>query len=196
MRLTICETRGNSHVSSAGHGLSREALRGQSIKRLVERGLCLSRLRFQYTYTGLYGRTILVFEGESLSRVQTFGPGSFAPSESRLSYRLPSPLGDIAAIYQQGQSIDEQTSLARGLIFRLTTNTIHITTEENDDEQFSSLGDSCQFMIVKMANDVTYRRLKQYVRCTRYERRSGDVVHRSDYSSRGQLSLSGTVLLC
>ncbi len=53
----------------------REALRGQPTKRLAEKGLCLTRLRFQYTYTGLYGRTILVFEGESLSRVQTFGPG-------------------------------------------------------------------------------------------------------------------------
>ena len=50
-------------------------MKGQSIKRLSERGLCLTRLRFQYTYTGLYGRTILVFEGESLSRAQTFGPG-------------------------------------------------------------------------------------------------------------------------
>lgn len=55
----------------------REALKGQSIKRLAERGLCLSRLRYQYTYTGLYGRTILVFDGEALSRTQTFGPGLF-----------------------------------------------------------------------------------------------------------------------
>ncbi len=69
--------------------------------------------------------------------------------------------GDIAAIYQQGHSIDEQISLAHGLIFRLTTNTIHITIEDNDDEQFNSLGDTCLFMIIKMANDVTYRRLKQ-----------------------------------
>jgi hypothetical protein len=72
--------------------------------------------------------------------------------------------GDIAGIYQQGHSIDEQTSLARGLIFRITTNTIHITIEDNDDDQFNSLGDSCLFMIIKMANDVTYRRLKQYVK--------------------------------
>ncbi|CAF1241513.1 unnamed protein product [Rotaria sp. Silwood1] len=121
---------------------STEALKGQSTKRLAERGLCLTRLRFQYTYTGLYGRAILVFEGESLSRVQTFGPG------------------DIAAIYQQGHSIDEQISLAHGLIFRLTANTIHIAIEDNDDEQFNSLGDTCLFMIIKMANDVTYRRLK------------------------------------
>lgn len=42
-------------------------------------------------------------------------------------------------------------------------NTIHVTIEDNDDEQFNSLGDTCQFMIIKMANDVTYRRLKQYV---------------------------------
>jgi len=55
--------------------IDREALKGQSTKRLAQRGLCLTRLRFQYTYTGLYGRTILVFEGESLSRAQTFGPG-------------------------------------------------------------------------------------------------------------------------
>jgi hypothetical protein len=72
--------------------------------------------------------------------------------------------GDIAGIYQQGHSIDEQTSLARGLIFRITANTIHITIEDNDDDQFNSLGDSCLFMIIKMANDVTYRRLKQYVK--------------------------------
>ncbi|CAF4626131.1 unnamed protein product [Rotaria sp. Silwood1] len=121
---------------------STEALKGQPTKRLAERGLCLTRLRFQYTYTGLYGRAILVFEGESLSRVQTFGPA------------------DMTAIYQQGHSIDEQISLARGLIFRLTANTIHIAIEDNDDEQFNSLGDTCLFMIIKMANDVTYRRLK------------------------------------
>ncbi|CAF3479561.1 unnamed protein product [Adineta steineri] len=121
---------------------STEALKGQPIKRLAEKGLCLTRLRFQYTYTGLYGRTILVFEGESLSRVQTFGPG------------------DIAAIYPQGHSIDEQIPLTHGLIFRLTTNTIHVTIEDNDDDKFNSFGDNCLFMIIKMANDVTYRRLK------------------------------------
>jgi hypothetical protein len=70
--------------------------------------------------------------------------------------------GDIVAIYQQGQSIDEQESLAHGLIFRLTTNTIHVTMEDNDEEKFNSFGDNSHFMIVKMANDVTYRRLKQY----------------------------------
>jgi hypothetical protein len=85
---------------------------------------------------------------------------------NKISFRLP--LGDIAGIYQQGHSIDEQTSLARGLIFRLTTNTIHITIEDNDDEQFNSLGDTCHFMIIKMANDVTYRRLKQYVKLKRH----------------------------
>jgi hypothetical protein len=75
--------------------------------------------------------------------------------------------GDIAAIYQQGHSIDDQPSLAHGLIFRFTANTIHITIEDNDDEQFNSLGDTCSFMIIKMANDVTYRRLKQYVKLNR-----------------------------
>ncbi|CAF4424328.1 unnamed protein product, partial [Adineta steineri] len=68
--------------------------------------------------------------------------------------------GDIAAIYPQGHSIDEQIPLTHGLIFRLTTNTIHVTIEDNDDEKFSSFGDNCLFMIIKMANDVTYRRLK------------------------------------
>ncbi len=72
--------------------------------------------------------------------------------------------GDIAGIYQQGHSIDEQACLTRGLIFRITTNTIHITIEDNDDDQFNSLGDTCLFMIIKMANDVTYRRLKQWVK--------------------------------
>lgn len=136
-------------------------MKGQSIKQLVQRGLCLSRLRFQYTYTGLYGRTILVFEGDSLSRVQTFGPGMFFSLFSYNSNSRCHFLGDITAIYQQGASIDEQTSLAHGLIFRITTNTIHITLEDNDEEQFNTLSDTCQFMIVKMANDVTYRRLKQ-----------------------------------
>jgi hypothetical protein len=142
----------------------REALRGQTTKRLAQRGLCLTRLRFQYTYTGLYGRTILVFEGESLSRAQTFGPGFVSIKYFHWNFlSFFNYSGDIAAIYQQGHSIDDQPSLAHGLIFRLTANTIHITIEDNDDEQFNSLGDTCHFMIIKMANDVTYRRLKQYV---------------------------------
>jgi hypothetical protein len=65
---------------------SSEALKGQTIKRLVERGLCLSRLRFQHVYTGLYGRTIAVFDGESLSRVQTFGPGRCRTCHSNEQY--------------------------------------------------------------------------------------------------------------
>jgi hypothetical protein len=40
--------------------------------------------------------------------------------------------------------------------------------EDDNDEQFNSLGDSCLFMIIKMANDVTYRRLRQYVKLNRY----------------------------
>ena len=60
-----------------------EALKGQSTKRLAERGLCLTRLHFQYLYTGLYGRTILVFGNDSLSHIQTFGPGVFSTKKKR-----------------------------------------------------------------------------------------------------------------
>ena len=70
-------------------------------------------------------------------------------------------IGDIVGVYQQGQSIDEQSQLTHGLIFRLTANAMHITLEENDDDQFNASGDQSLYMIIKMANDVTYRRLKQ-----------------------------------
>ncbi|CAF0979126.1 unnamed protein product [Didymodactylos carnosus] len=121
-----------------------EALQGQSIKRLNEKGVCVNKLRYQYSYTGLYGRHIIVFDGEYLTtRTETFSPG------------------DIASIYRNASEINEKSPIANGVIFRVTNNSIHIALDENDNGEYEIENETCQFMLIKIANDVTYRRLKR-----------------------------------
>lgn len=69
-------------------------------------------------------------------------------------------LGDIVGLsLSQGDSF--QKVIASGVISRVTPSAISIAFDDSQD--IFDLDDSTQYRIIKLANDVTYRRLQKWV---------------------------------
>ncbi|CAC5358318.1 IGHMBP2 [Mytilus coruscus] len=111
-------------------------------KELQRRGVCLLKLRISGRKTGLYGRTILSFEASG-------GIKEF-PSHNITS-------GDIVGLCQS--SSDQQTdSAGSGIITRVSQTEINVAFDESQD--LFSLDDDALYKLTKLANDVTYKRIK------------------------------------
>ncbi|XP_070198061.1 DNA-binding protein SMUBP-2-like isoform X2 [Littorina saxatilis] len=111
-------------------------------KELQRRGVCLIKLRLAERSTGLYGRTVAAF--------QPYWPGNDLPSHNFTP-------GDIVGVAQEGAAqTDSQVS---GVVSRILPNSLQVAFEESDD--VFSLDDDKQYRLTKLANDVTYRRLKR-----------------------------------
>ncbi|CAC5372834.1 IGHMBP2 [Mytilus coruscus] len=102
-------------------------------KELQRRGVCLLKLRISGRKTGLYGRTILSFEASG-------GIKEF-PSHNITS------------------GTDQQTdSAGSGIITRVSQTEINVAFDESQD--LFSLDDDALYKLTKLANDVTYKRIK------------------------------------
>ncbi|XP_076446820.1 DNA-binding protein SMUBP-2-like isoform X2 [Babylonia areolata] len=110
-------------------------------KELQRRGVCLIKLRLAERGTGLYGRTVVTF--------QPYWPGKDLPSHNFTP-------GDIVGVAEEGAQSDSQVS---GVVSRVLPTSLQVAFEENED--VFSLDDDKQFRLTKLANDVTYRRLKR-----------------------------------
>ncbi|XP_052076083.1 DNA-binding protein SMUBP-2-like isoform X25 [Mytilus californianus] len=111
-------------------------------KELQRRGVCLLKLKISGRKTGLYGRTILSFEASG-------GIKEF-PSHNITS-------GDIVGLCQS--SSDQQTdSAGSGIITRVSQTEINVAFDESQD--LFSLDDDALYKLTKLANDVTYKRIK------------------------------------
>ena len=67
--------------------------------------------------------------------------------------------GDIVGVYSHGQHLNEQG--LTGVITKATDNAIHVAFEDIPED--INLGSHGNLQLVKLANDVTYRRLNRYV---------------------------------
>ncbi|XP_038663403.1 DNA-binding protein SMUBP-2 [Scyliorhinus canicula] len=115
-----------------------------SVKELQRRGVCLLKLQVVSQKTGLYGRFLVNFE----------------PRRHETNAALPSnnfSSGDIVGLYDsQGSAPLDQ--LASGIVTRITQNSITVAFDEPSDKlNFDS---NCSYKLLKLANDVTYKRLK------------------------------------
>ncbi|XP_041357729.1 LOW QUALITY PROTEIN: DNA-binding protein SMUBP-2-like [Gigantopelta aegis] len=111
-------------------------------KELQRRGVCLLKLRLAERRSGLYGRTLVT--------LQPFWPGPDLPSHSFTP-------GDIIGLsLSQGEN---QPDLASGIVSKVTQASVTVAFEESDD--VFSWDDDTQYKIMKLANNVTYRRLKK-----------------------------------
>ncbi|XP_067663777.1 DNA-binding protein SMUBP-2-like [Haliotis asinina] len=112
-------------------------------KELQRRGVCLLKLRLTGRNSGLYGRTLVTFE--------PFWAGKDFPSHNLTP-------GDIVGLsLSQGETQNE--SLASGIVSKVGQSQISIAFDETHD--IFSLDDEVQYKLTKLANDVTYRRLKR-----------------------------------
>ncbi|XP_077177380.1 DNA-binding protein SMUBP-2 isoform X2 [Paroedura picta] len=116
-----------------------------SLKELQRRGVCLLKLEIASQRTGLYGRLLVTFQprkyGSELSELpcNSFGPG------------------DIVGLYEMaGQGVQ----LTTGIVTRMSPKSIVIAVDEPQNG-LVSLDQENSYRLLKLANDVTYKRLKK-----------------------------------
>jgi ATP-dependent RNA/DNA helicase IGHMBP2 len=68
--------------------------------------------------------------------------------------------GDIAGLSASNAETTSDT-IASGIVSKVTQSSISVAFEESHD--VFSLDDQVQYRLMKLANDITYRRLKKYI---------------------------------
>uniref|UniRef100_A0A0D9R9N5 DNA-binding protein SMUBP-2 n=1 Tax=Chlorocebus sabaeus TaxID=60711 RepID=A0A0D9R9N5_CHLSB len=115
-----------------------------SLKELQSRGVCLLKLQVSSQRTGLYGRLLVTFEPRRCGSVAALPSNSFTS-------------GDIVGLYD---AANEGNQLATGILTRVTQKSVTVAFDESHDFQLS-LDRENSYRLLKLANDVTYRRLKK-----------------------------------
>ncbi|NXF92605.1 SMBP2 protein, partial [Eubucco bourcierii] len=115
-----------------------------SLKELQRRGVCLLRLQAASQRTGLYGRLLVTFQPRSHEANPELPCNSFGP-------------GDIVGLYEaaaQGQP------LSTGTVAHVTSRALTVAFQESQ-QGLPSLERDSSYRLLKLANDVTYNRLKR-----------------------------------
>uniref|UniRef100_A0A2K6SNA9 DNA helicase n=1 Tax=Saimiri boliviensis boliviensis TaxID=39432 RepID=A0A2K6SNA9_SAIBB len=115
-----------------------------SLKELQSRGVCLLKLQVSSQRTGLYGRLLVTLEPRRC------GSAAALPSNSFTS-------GDIVGLYD---AANEGSQLATGILTRVTQKSVTVAFDESHDFQLS-LDRENSYRLLKLANDVTYKRLRK-----------------------------------
>ncbi|NXW44675.1 SMBP2 protein, partial [Nyctiprogne leucopyga] len=115
-----------------------------SLKELQRRGVCLLKLQAANQRTGLYGRLLVTFQPRKYD------------SDAELPYNSFGP-GDIVGLYD---SAGQGDPLSTGIVTRVTSKAVTVAFEESRDGTVS-LDRESSYRLLKLANDVTYNRLKK-----------------------------------
>ncbi|XP_032213741.1 DNA-binding protein SMUBP-2 isoform X3 [Mustela erminea] len=112
-----------------------------SLRELQSRGVCLLKLQVSSQRTGLYGRLLVTLEPRRCVAAAVLPSNSFTS-------------GDIVGLY------DEGSQLATGILTRITQRSVTVAFDESHDFQLN-LDREQTYRLLKLANDVTYKRLKK-----------------------------------
>ncbi|NXJ67982.1 SMBP2 protein, partial [Rostratula benghalensis] len=115
-----------------------------SLKELQRRGVCLLKLQAAAQRTGLYGRLLVTFQPRTYGSDTELPSNSFGP-------------GDIVGLYG---SAGRGEPLCTGVVTRVTPRAVTVAFEESRDGMLSVDRES-SYRLLKLANDVTYNRLKR-----------------------------------
>uniref|UniRef100_U3KAV9 Uncharacterized protein n=1 Tax=Ficedula albicollis TaxID=59894 RepID=U3KAV9_FICAL len=115
-----------------------------SLKELQRRGVCLLKLQVSSQRTGLYGRLLVTFQPRKWDSDTELPSNSFGP-------------GDIVGLYE---SAGQGDPLCTGVVTRVTPKAVTVALEEPRDGELA-LDHERSFRLLKLANDVTYNRLKR-----------------------------------
>ncbi|XP_061306983.1 DNA-binding protein SMUBP-2 [Pezoporus flaviventris] len=113
------------------------------LKELQRRGVCLLKLHAASQRTGLYGRLLVTFQPRKHDPDAELPSNSFGP-------------GDIAGLYEAASQGD---ALCTGIVTRVTSRAVTVAFEDSQDTL--SLDHERSYRLLKLANDVTYNRLKK-----------------------------------
>uniref|UniRef100_A0A673A3X9 DNA-binding protein SMUBP-2 n=1 Tax=Sphaeramia orbicularis TaxID=375764 RepID=A0A673A3X9_9TELE len=115
-----------------------------SLKDLQNKGVCLLKLQIGSQSTGLYGRTVVVLEPRKHLGFSVLPSNNFGP-------------GDIVGLYDVG-GCSASSQISTGIVTRVSQASISVAFDDSKDG-FSFDTDGL-FNLLKLANDVTYKRMK------------------------------------
>ncbi|XP_073429997.1 DNA-binding protein SMUBP-2 isoform X2 [Dendrobates tinctorius] len=115
-----------------------------SLKELQRKGVCLLKLQVANQSTGLYGRLLV-----------TFTPRKHGTEAVLPTNRFGS--GDIVGLYD---SSAPKEAIATGIVSGITQRIISVAFDEANSDTLN-LGSEANYRLLKLANDVTYKRIKK-----------------------------------
>nr|XP_033784276.1 DNA-binding protein SMUBP-2 [Geotrypetes seraphini] len=113
-----------------------------SLKELQRKGVCLLKLQVASQRTGLYGKLLVTFNPRKYDCEAALPSNSFGP-------------GDIVGLYETASQSEQ---LATGIVTHITQKFITVAFSESNDGL--NMDRENDYRLLKLANDVTYRRLK------------------------------------
>lgn len=116
-----------------------------SLKDLQNKGVCLLKLQIRSQSTGLYGRTVVVLEPRKHLGFSSLPSNSFGP-------------GDIVGLYDTS-GCSAVSQICTGIVTRISQATISVAFDDLKDG--ISLDADGLYNLLKLANDVTYKRMKR-----------------------------------
>ncbi|XP_034734865.1 DNA-binding protein SMUBP-2 [Etheostoma cragini] len=115
-----------------------------SLKDLQNKGVCLLKLQIGSQSTGLYGRTVVVLEPRKYLGFSYLPSNSFGP-------------GDIVGLYDTG-GCTAASQIGTGIVTRVSQASISVAFDDSKDGL--SFDTDALHNLLKLANDVTYKRMK------------------------------------
>ncbi|XP_074488841.1 DNA-binding protein SMUBP-2 [Sebastes fasciatus] len=116
-----------------------------SLKDLQNKGVCLLKLQIASQSTGLYGRTVVVLEPRKYLGFTSLPSNSFGP-------------GDIVGLYDTG-GCSEASQIGTGIVTRVSQASVSVAFDDSNDGL--SFDTDALHNLLKLANDVTYKRMKK-----------------------------------
>ncbi|XP_041650769.1 DNA-binding protein SMUBP-2 [Cheilinus undulatus] len=116
-----------------------------SLKDLQNKGVCLLKLQIGSQSTGLYGRTVVTLQPRKHLGFLSLPSNSFGP-------------GDIVGLYDTG-GCSAAAQIGTGIVTRVSQAFISVAFDDSKDGL--SFDDDALYNLLKLANDVTYKRMKQ-----------------------------------
>lgn len=144
--------------------------------------MCLLKLDIGSQSTGLYGRTVLVLQprkhlGFSSLPSNSFGPGELADFRSRIlflcipgllsffKFKMTSATGDIVGLYDTSRCAAD-SQVGTGIVTRVCQASVSVAFDDTKDGV--SFDTDAVYNLLKLANDVTYKRMKKSVTSYKY----------------------------
>lgn len=115
-----------------------------SLKDLQAKGVCLLKLQIGSQSTGLYGRTVVILEPRKHLGFSFLPSNSFGP-------------GDIIGLYDSG-GCTAASQIGSGIVTRVSQASISVAFDDSKDGL--SFDSDALYSLLKLANDVTYKRMK------------------------------------
>ncbi|XP_077316913.1 DNA-binding protein SMUBP-2 isoform X2 [Lithobates pipiens] len=130
-----------------------------SLKELQRKGVCLLKLQVANQKTGLYGRLLVTFTPRKYDAEAVLPSNCFGS-------------GDIVGVYE---SSSPSEPLATGIVSGVTQKVINIAFDESHSDALNLSSDNT-YRLLKLANDVTYKRIKKAL-ITLNQYRTGPATH-------------------